>query len=33
VQFPPQSARYLKIVQTGSASNWWSLAELNVYAQ
>jgi hypothetical protein len=31
VQFPPQSARYLKIVQTGSASNWWSIAELNVY--
>jgi hypothetical protein len=33
VQFPAQSARYLKIVQTGSASNWWSIAELNVYQQ
>jgi hypothetical protein len=30
VQFPTQSARYIKIVQTGSASNWWSIAELNV---
>jgi acyl-CoA hydrolase len=31
VQFPTQSARYIKIVQTGAASNWWSIAELNVY--
>jgi hypothetical protein len=31
VKFAAQSARYLKIVQTGAASNWWSIAELNVY--
>ena len=24
-------ARYLKIVQTGSAPNWWSIGELTVY--
>ncbi|WP_240644525.1 discoidin domain-containing protein [Paenibacillus paeoniae] len=29
--FPVQSARYIKIVQTGTASNWWSIRELNVY--
>ncbi|RJX40403.1 fibronectin type III domain-containing protein [Paenibacillus pinisoli] len=29
--FPAQSARYIKIVQTGTASNWWSIRELNVY--
>jgi hypothetical protein len=33
VQFPTQSARYLKIVQTGATSNWWSIAELNAYHQ
>lgn len=26
-----QSARYLRITQTGSASSWWSIAELNLY--
>lgn len=31
VPFPRQSARYVKIVQTGSAQNWWSLHELNVF--
>jgi hypothetical protein len=31
VTFPTQTARYLKVVQTGAASNWWSIAELNVY--
>jgi beta-glucosidase len=30
--FANQTARYIKIVQTGSASSWWSIAELNVYA-
>ena len=25
-------ARYLKIVQTGSAASWWSLAEVAVYS-
>jgi O-glycosyl hydrolase len=29
--FPSQTARYLKVVETGSAGNWWSIAELNVY--
>jgi len=29
--FATQTARYLKVVQTGSAGNWWSIAELNVY--
>jgi len=33
VQFPTQTARYIKVVQTGAASNWWSIAELNVYGQ
>jgi hypothetical protein len=32
VTFATQTARYLKIVQTGTASWWWSIAELNVYA-
>jgi O-glycosyl hydrolase len=29
--FPAQTARFLKVVQTGSAGNWWSIAELSVY--
>lgn len=29
--FPIQHARYMKIVQTGEADKWWSIAELNVY--
>ncbi|MGG6311506.1 discoidin domain-containing protein [Paenibacillus macerans] len=29
--FGSQQARYLKVVQTGSASNWWSIREVNVY--
>jgi beta-glucosidase len=32
VSFAPQTARYVKIVQTGAATFWWSIAELNVYA-
>ncbi|MEN0128906.1 MAG: glycoside hydrolase family 3 C-terminal domain-containing protein [Brevundimonas sp.] len=28
--FPSTSARWVKIVQTGSASSWWSIAELNL---
>jgi hypothetical protein len=33
ITFPPQTARYLRITQTGSASgNYWSIHELNVYA-
>ena len=29
--FATQTARYLKVVNTGSAGNWWSIAELNAY--
>jgi hypothetical protein len=29
--FPTQTARYIKVVETGSAGNWWSIAEFNVY--
>ncbi|EFU40403.1 S-layer domain protein [Paenibacillus vortex V453] len=31
VNFANQNARYIKIVQTGTASSWWSITELNVY--
>jgi glucosylceramidase len=31
ITFSLQSARYIKIVQTGSVGNWWSIQELNVY--
>jgi hypothetical protein len=31
--FPVQVARYLKVVQTGTASNWWSIQEMNVYGE
>ena len=31
VSFAQQNAQYIRITQTGTASNWWSLAELNVY--
>ena len=33
VTFPVQVARYLKIVQTGTATNWWSIQEMNVYGE
>ena len=29
--FETQTARYIKVVNTGSAGNWWSIAEFNVY--
>ncbi|KRE30977.1 hypothetical protein ASG80_00255 [Agromyces sp. Soil535] len=29
--FPTQTARYVKVVNTGSAGNWWSITEFNVY--
>lgn len=32
ISFPTQLARYIRIVDLGSAGNWWSLYELNVYA-
>ncbi|GCE31306.1 hypothetical protein KDA_67900 [Dictyobacter alpinus] len=31
LSFSTQSARYITIQQTGSAANWWSIHELNVY--
>lgn len=31
VNFAAQNARYIKVVQTGSASYWWSIREFNVY--
>jgi aryl-phospho-beta-D-glucosidase BglC (GH1 family) len=33
INFPVQTARYLKIVQTGSASSWWSIADLQVFGE
>jgi len=32
IVFDPQYAQYLRIVQTGNASEWWSIAELHVYS-
>lgn len=32
ISFPTQLARYIRIVDIGSAGNWWSLYEMNVYA-
>jgi hypothetical protein len=32
VPFAAQTSRYLKLVQTGSAGNWWSIHELNLFA-
>jgi hypothetical protein len=31
IALPTQTKRYLRIVQTGAASNWWSISELNVW--
>lgn len=31
ISFPVQNVRYLKIVQTGWSSNWWSIAELSIF--
>ncbi len=31
VNFATQTARFIKVVQTGAAANWWSVAEFNVY--
>jgi beta-glucosidase len=27
-----QTARYVRITQTGTATSWWSIAELNLYS-
>ncbi|MCY0901773.1 MAG: discoidin domain-containing protein [Firmicutes bacterium] len=32
IPMPTQNARYIRIVDTGSSGNWWSIANLNVYA-
>jgi hypothetical protein len=32
VTFANQTARYIRVIQTGSSSRWWSLHELNVLA-
>jgi hypothetical protein len=29
--FAVQNARYFKVVQTGTATSWWSVREVNVY--
>jgi hypothetical protein len=31
ILFPLQTARFIRINQTGTATNWWSVHELNVY--
>lgn len=33
ISFPTQFARYIRVVDIGSAGNWWSLYEFNVYAK
>lgn len=33
VEFRPQVARYLKVVQTGTATSWWTIQELNVFGE
>jgi glucosylceramidase len=33
ISFPTQLARYIRVVDLGSAGNWWSLYEFNVYAK
>ena len=32
ISFVPQLARYIRVLDIGSAANWWSLYEFNVYA-
>ena len=32
ISFATQSARFIKVVQTGNASNWWSIDEFNVFS-
>jgi glucosylceramidase len=31
IDLPPTRARYIRITQTGTAGNWWSLADLRIY--
>jgi beta-glucosidase len=30
--FPAQTARYVRIVQTGTSTSWWSVTEVNLYS-
>ena len=32
ITFAPQTARYIKVVNTGTSGNWWSIAEFTVYS-
>jgi len=32
VSFAQRTARYIKVVQTGTNASWWSISELNVYS-
>jgi hypothetical protein len=32
ITFSTQSARYIRVVETANASNWWSIDEFNVYS-
>ncbi len=32
VTFTAQTARYIRVTQTGSATSWWSIAEFNAYS-
>ncbi len=32
ITFTPQSARYIRITQTGTAANWWSIDEVTAYS-
>ena len=32
INFPAQTARYIRVTQTGSSSGWWSIHEFYVYA-
>ncbi len=31
IAFDSQTARYIKVVQTGSSTSWWGISEMNVY--
>jgi glucosylceramidase len=31
IDLPPTWARYIRVTQTGTAGNWWSLADLRIY--
>lgn len=31
--FPAQTARHVKVVNTGSAGGWWSITEFTAYAK